>query len=492
MKASKKRGFTIIELVIVIAVIAILAAVLIPTFSDLIKKAKISSDTQIVRNMNTALAMSEADQGKSVDAYKAYEVLKSAGFLAERLNPTTEGYYYAFDALNNRMLILNENFDVYYPEEYKSQTMENDGNAWSIYVSDDAKETELRAAFEKTGKAELKATIVIPGTKLPSGVTEDSFIGSDEAAASGKDVVQAISTIGGSKANHKDMKSAMDAINNSTSGGTVYLPTNGSAVIGEHQDLTNDLVIYANGTDFAGKDISIEKYAAAGGKELNLTIYDAKNIHVWGKIEEYKTGIVYNIKLVNCTMDGVTNEGLVFLTGSKNTVNLTLENCYVKGDGLKTNGVYMNAGGTIKLYNCTFENCAVGVAISNDMTEGTLAVNVENCYFVSCGTTTNDNTNMVDYAAPLRFVKKEVGGTVTALFKNNTFTDTLGVNGDVLVGEYRASNASNPITAKIISSKTAIKVCKVEDGSISEKGTTTVVDIAAGSNEVSVTCGTRN
>ena len=39
MKNLRKKGFTIVELVIVIAVIAILSAVLIPTFSSLIKKA---------------------------------------------------------------------------------------------------------------------------------------------------------------------------------------------------------------------------------------------------------------------------------------------------------------------------------------------------------------------------------------------------------------------------------------------------------------------
>ena len=35
---KRKKGFTIVELVIVIAVIAVLAAVLIPTFSSLIQK----------------------------------------------------------------------------------------------------------------------------------------------------------------------------------------------------------------------------------------------------------------------------------------------------------------------------------------------------------------------------------------------------------------------------------------------------------------------
>lgn len=36
MKKSKQKGFTLVELVIVIAVIAILSAVLIPTFSNVV------------------------------------------------------------------------------------------------------------------------------------------------------------------------------------------------------------------------------------------------------------------------------------------------------------------------------------------------------------------------------------------------------------------------------------------------------------------------
>ena len=39
MRNTNKKGFTIVELVIVVAVIAILAAVLIPTFSGVIRKA---------------------------------------------------------------------------------------------------------------------------------------------------------------------------------------------------------------------------------------------------------------------------------------------------------------------------------------------------------------------------------------------------------------------------------------------------------------------
>ena len=50
MKKLNKKGFTIVELVIVIAVIAILAAVLIPTFSNVIEKANKSAAMQAARN----------------------------------------------------------------------------------------------------------------------------------------------------------------------------------------------------------------------------------------------------------------------------------------------------------------------------------------------------------------------------------------------------------------------------------------------------------
>ena len=53
MKKTNKKGFTIVELVIVIAVIAILAAVLIPTFSGVVTRAKQSAALQAARNANT-------------------------------------------------------------------------------------------------------------------------------------------------------------------------------------------------------------------------------------------------------------------------------------------------------------------------------------------------------------------------------------------------------------------------------------------------------
>ena len=62
MKKMNKKGFTIVELVIVIAVIAILAAVMIPTFGGIIKKANDSAVKQeVAAAYKEAYALAIAD-----------------------------------------------------------------------------------------------------------------------------------------------------------------------------------------------------------------------------------------------------------------------------------------------------------------------------------------------------------------------------------------------------------------------------------------------
>lgn len=66
MKRNKK-GFTIVELVIVIAVIAILAAVLIPTFSSVIDNANKSSALQEGKAALDVVAMLETQKGNTMN-----------------------------------------------------------------------------------------------------------------------------------------------------------------------------------------------------------------------------------------------------------------------------------------------------------------------------------------------------------------------------------------------------------------------------------------
>ena len=104
---SRKKGFTLVELVIVIAVIAILAAVLIPTFSSLVKKANLSADQQAVRQINTLLATEFATE-KPETLKEVVDMLDANGYDVHALEPLTEGYKFAWDKENNQIVFLTE------------------------------------------------------------------------------------------------------------------------------------------------------------------------------------------------------------------------------------------------------------------------------------------------------------------------------------------------------------------------------------------------
>ena len=63
-KRNSKKGFTLVELVIVIAVIAILAGVLIPTFGGVVEKANQNAAMQEARNIYTEYLAETAGTGK--------------------------------------------------------------------------------------------------------------------------------------------------------------------------------------------------------------------------------------------------------------------------------------------------------------------------------------------------------------------------------------------------------------------------------------------
>ena len=64
MKKNNKKGFTIVELVIVIAVIAILSAIMIPTFGSIIDKANESEALQVGRALYMEVYAEDLSDGK--------------------------------------------------------------------------------------------------------------------------------------------------------------------------------------------------------------------------------------------------------------------------------------------------------------------------------------------------------------------------------------------------------------------------------------------
>ena len=61
---KKQHGFTLIELMIVVAIIGILAAIAIPAYQDYIARSQVSEPVQLLSGGKTALAEFYADKGQ--------------------------------------------------------------------------------------------------------------------------------------------------------------------------------------------------------------------------------------------------------------------------------------------------------------------------------------------------------------------------------------------------------------------------------------------
>ena len=130
MKRTDKQGFTIVELVIVIAVIAILAAVLIPNISKLVRKANESSDLSLVRNLNTALTVENKDYAT---AHEAFEAVKDAGYDLTKIEAKADKNKILYDSENQCFAYLKDGKLEYYPNTYKTKLTPNDYyKLWSI------------------------------------------------------------------------------------------------------------------------------------------------------------------------------------------------------------------------------------------------------------------------------------------------------------------------------------------------------------------------
>ena len=130
---KNRKGFTIVELVIVIAVIAILAAVLIPTFASLIAKANISADIQLVRNLNTALTAEKAGGENNKTMYDALKMMKNSGYDIDRI-VSKSGNNIAWDSVNDRFVLIDPGKDTFiYPTE-AGAAAQNVQNAVDYFV----------------------------------------------------------------------------------------------------------------------------------------------------------------------------------------------------------------------------------------------------------------------------------------------------------------------------------------------------------------------
>lgn len=318
MKNVKKRGFTLVELVIVIAVVAILVAVLIPTFGNLINKANMSSDQVALRDMNNILAMMDVETDNPT-YNDVLEEFRKNGFDVEDYKPLTEGTsFYWVPETNKIVLYDDETNKIVYPENSKDNLIKDD--TWvSLHKKVEDNQSILnnvkvgdKVTFADqtwTVVANEEDTLFVTSTFLPnSGVAfDDSYadglhdyfmsIMYDKMSDSDKEKI-ALSTIGGFNTtngiydeNGKDTLKryiftlSLDEV--------MQLPESDRIAENEYQ---RDLWMYprqfAEGTSYVTRTMSETMMDSGGYHKFYLVGDDGTcPIEIWGNVCNYRPSL---------------------------------------------------------------------------------------------------------------------------------------------------------------------------------------------------------
>ena len=103
--ASKKKGFTLVELIVVIAILAILAAILIPIVSGYISDAQAATDTANLRTLNVAtqcygikrnITSGDIFEGISTDSERM-QMLITGGYIMSEVKPQQPNVSFTWD-----------------------------------------------------------------------------------------------------------------------------------------------------------------------------------------------------------------------------------------------------------------------------------------------------------------------------------------------------------------------------------------------------------
>ena len=106
-KKKITKGFTLLELLIVLAIIAIIAAILIPNFFATTDRARLRSDIQSARVIQNAIGLYQAERSSAPtgSVTQIIEHLYQMGFLDAPARPQSELAEWAEDT--NRGIVVN-------------------------------------------------------------------------------------------------------------------------------------------------------------------------------------------------------------------------------------------------------------------------------------------------------------------------------------------------------------------------------------------------
>lgn len=414
-KLSKriKKGFTLVELLVVIAIIAILAAVSVVGYLSFTDKAKESVDEQAVTQMNVALEAQEAiDAPDNVE--EAKDVLKNAGFNVDDYVPLDKDSIFYYDEIEMKVLIYDQveqkvTFPKNLAEKYSNFTDGNKPGTWYVLNDKTYEWVSMETATGSNAAAKLINALKVASDYQIVQLTEDVSVAPNMNSVNGQYATTMFASNTNGVARIDLNGHVMNLTTNSFIGGevgmyanayefnqTIYIRNgkiNGSSrtasfTVGYGSSLTLNDVEYIN-TNTDDK----EKNSFIVNENSNLTIEnsiikneigDTASVYLAGKQSQTN---IFNSTLVSTTY-GITtnasgnlswdvvvnmkNSSLTCLNGPAVLVNVpgvyNFSNCVLQGNG---QGVVIR-GGNAKFDTCTIvesgDNVGLLSSVFSDMT----------------------------------------------------------------------------------------------------------------------------
>jgi len=142
MKKKRNKGFTLTEMIVVIAIIAILSAVLIPGTTKYISKARLSADTMSIKNINDSISYIMT---MDADTDNLYEIMVSLGLKPTDLTPNTKKSRCLYDLSSSRFFLIDKDDNLLIEDDKISM----DKTDW-VYFTDTietVKENERKSVY---------------------------------------------------------------------------------------------------------------------------------------------------------------------------------------------------------------------------------------------------------------------------------------------------------------------------------------------------------